>query len=67
MKLFYFTRKCNSYLLGLIIPYGNALLLLQLLAEKGSFQAMACMLMKPMVCFSVFYTCAATPAVCGPG
>lgn len=36
MKLFYFTRKCNSCLLGLIIPYGNALLLLQPLAEKGS-------------------------------
>lgn len=40
MKLFYFTRKCDSYLFGLIIPYVNVLLLLQLLAEKGSFHGM---------------------------
>lgn len=33
MELFYFTRKCNSYLLGSVIPAVNALLLLQLLVE----------------------------------
>jgi len=67
MKLFYSTRKCNSYLLGLIVAYVNVLLLLQLLAEKGSFQAMARVLTNTKVCFAGSYTCAATPAVCGPG
>lgn len=64
MKLFCFTRKCSSYLFGLIIPYVNALLLLQLLAEKGSFQAVLCMLMNPKVCFPGFSTCDITASSC---
>lgn len=59
-----FTRKCSSYLFGLIIPYVNALLLLQLLAEKSSFQAVLCMLMNPKVCFPGFYTWDSTPSSC---
>lgn len=59
-----FTRKCSSYLFGLIIPYVNALLLLQLLAEKGSFQAVLSMLMNPKVCFPGFYTWDSTPSSC---
>lgn len=36
MKLFCFSRKCNSCLLELLISCVTAWLLLQLLAEKGS-------------------------------